>query len=527
MKRLHVNYKNNQRKILFLSIFIVFLFMGIGYSILTSELGILGKVKVVGYKEPVLALNTTTSKIFNKTLARSTVEKIEFKDSSEIPDNVIDSWDASANNDSSVIAYIQDEDNNELYELYIIGRGGVKANPNSSYAFYGFSKLTSINFGDYYNTSDVTSMYSMFRGCKTLKTIDLSSFDTSSVTNMSYMFGVDENHTTMALTTLDLSKFNTSSVTNMSHMFSGCYYLESLDVSSFNTSKVENMSYMFGSSNVNGYGIGLSSINLNHFDLNNVTNMTGIFARSKLTSFDFSNFGIGKITSMASMFRKCAYLTYINFGSIDTSNITNMQSLFSGCSSIETINISSLNTSKVTDMSNMFSGCTNLINIVFGDNFDTSSVTTMKAMFGVDQNHTTMALTTLDLSKFNTSSVTDMSYMFSGCYYLESLDLSNFNTSKVENMSYMFGSSNVNGYGLGITNLDLSTFDTGNVTNMTGMFAKSKIENLNLSSMDFTSITITNMFNGIRYNPMNIIVKDDTAKELILSVNSTANITVI
>ena len=48
------------------------------------------------------------------------------------------------------------------------------------------------------------------------------------------------------------------------------------------------------------------------------------------------------------------------------------------------------------------------------------------------------ALTSLDLSNFNTSKVTDMGDMFENCYALTSLDLSNFNTSKVTIMNSMF-----------------------------------------------------------------------------------------
>ena len=45
----------------------------------------------------------------------------------------------------------------------------------------------------------------------------------------------------------------------------------------------------------------------------------------------------------------------------------------------------------------------------------------------------------LDLSKWNTNNVTDMSYMFSGCSLLLSLpDLSKWNINNVTNMSYMF-----------------------------------------------------------------------------------------
>ena len=47
-------------------------------------------------------------------------------------------------------------------------------------------------------------------------------------------------------------------------------------------------------------------------------------------------------------------------------------------------------------------------------------------------------LASLDVPKWNTSQVTDMSWMFNGCSKLTSLDLSNFDTSKVTDMSYMF-----------------------------------------------------------------------------------------
>ncbi len=53
------------------------------------------------------------------------------------------------------------------------------------------------------------------------------------------------------------------------------------------------------------------------------------------------------------------------------------------------------------------------------------------------------ALTSLDLSNFDTSKVTDMHDMFSGCEALTSLDLSNFDTSKVTDMSGMFSDCEV------------------------------------------------------------------------------------
>ena len=66
-------------------------------------------------------------------------------------------------------------------------------------------------------------------------------------------------------------------------------------------------------------------------------------------------------------------------------------------------------------------------------------VTDMSGMF-----YNCYALTSLDLSHFNTSNVTDMSDMFNGCSSLTSLDLSGWNTSNVTDMSDMFnGCSNL------------------------------------------------------------------------------------
>ena len=48
-----------------------------------------------------------------------------------------------------------------------------------------------------------------------------------------------------SLKSADLSSFNTTNVNNMESMFNGCSSLESLDLSSFNTTNVNNMDYMF------------------------------------------------------------------------------------------------------------------------------------------------------------------------------------------------------------------------------------------------------------------------------------------
>ena len=122
----------------------------------------------------------------------------------------------------------------------------VYAPANSSYLFaYSYNPsgnypLCEIDFGDGFNTSNVTNMSSMFSNCISLTSLDLSSFNTSNVTDMCRMFGGCQN-----LTSLDLSSFNTSNVTDMSYMFSNCISLTSLDLWSFSSNSLTNFGWTF------------------------------------------------------------------------------------------------------------------------------------------------------------------------------------------------------------------------------------------------------------------------------------------
>ena len=148
-------------------------------------------------------------------------------------------------------------------------------------------------------------------------------------------------------------------------------------------------------------------------------------------------------------------------------------------STLTTIDLSNFDTSNVTDMSNMFVECSNLTSLDVSG-FNTGNVTDMHQMFYNCKN-----LTSLDVSNFDTSNVTNMNYMFSRCSGLTSLDLSNFDTGNVTNMSGMFNECN------NLTSLDLSNFDTSNVTNMSNMFDSC----YSLASLDLSNFDTSNVIN--------------------------------
>ena len=299
-----------------------------------------------------------------------------------------------------------------------------------------------------------------FYDCKSLRSIDLSGLDTSSVTDMSGMF-----YGCISLASLDLSSLDTSQVTGMYDMFYGCISLASLDLSSLDTSQVTGMSYMFYNCS------SLASLDVSGLDTSNVTDMGGMFSGcSSLSSLDLSSFDTSNVISMYSyvysfdltwvnggMFSGCSSLSSLDLSSFDTSSVTSMSSMFYNCSSLSSLDVSSFDTSQVMDMSGMFRGCTSLASLDVSS-FDTSKVTNMSGMFG------NCPIQTLELSSFETSQVTNASSMFSGCSSLKSLDLSGFATPKVADMSSMFDGCT------SLASLDISHFDTSSASNMGNMF---------------------------------------------------------
>ncbi len=160
--------------------------------------------------------------------------------------------------------------------------------------------------------------------------------------------------------------------------------------------------------------------------------------------------------------------------------------LFYNLSKLTTLDMSVFDTSKVTNMNSMFYNCSSLTSLDVGS-FNTTKVTAMASMFSYCKN-----LTSLDLSNFNTSQVTNMGLMFYNCSSLTSLNLSNFNTLNVTDMNYMFYNCKT------LTSLNVSGFNTSNVTNMSSMFNTcSALTSLDVSG--FNTANVTNMY-GMFYN---------------------------
>ena len=158
-------------------------------------------------------------------------------------------------------------------------------------------------------------------------------------------------------------------------------------------------------------------------------------------------------------------------------NVISCDAMFNKMKNITSIDLSKFDSSKVIQANYMFAECTSLKYINFS-NINTSQITTMNHMF-----YGCKSLEFLDLIDFNTSSVTNMNYMFQNCQNLKFIDLKSFDTSLVTDMGNMFQSCN------SLKSLDLTNFFTPSLTLISNMFYECySLEYLNIKNLDVSNV---------------------------------------
>ena len=281
-------------------------------------------------------------------------------------------------------------------------------NENSKGMFQWFTKMETIDLAGF-DTSDVTSMNTMFYMMNSLKNIDVSGFNTSKVIDMNSMF--DQ---TGVIEELNLSSFDTSNVTDMKWMFFWLPKVKKLDLTNFDTSRVTNMYGMFDAmTEVSEIKFGAN------FNTRNVTNMGRMFARmSSIQSLDLSSFNTGNVTTMNDMFNLMTSLTHIDFGAnFDTSNVTDMTGMFYQSTSLVNLDLSHFNTRKVKSMNSMFSQMSGLT-ILDISNFETPSLEDAGSMFAIDPGFSDNLEKIYVNQDFDTSKLTTSANMFIRRYKL-------------------------------------------------------------------------------------------------------------
>ena len=140
-----------------------------------------------------------------------------------------------------------------------------------NFMFYNCSSLTELDCSSF-ETSSNPSVNSMFENCTSLTALDVSNF--SSVSTLQRTF-----KNCRSLTSLDCSSFNTSSVGNMKETFRSCGSngTHLINVSGWDTSSVTTMYYMFANMNTLTDVIGIED-----FNIESVTSTNFFIAHSTL-----------------------------------------------------------------------------------------------------------------------------------------------------------------------------------------------------------------------------------------------------
>ncbi|MDC3238388.1 BspA family leucine-rich repeat surface protein, partial [Flavobacteriaceae bacterium] len=194
----------------------------------------------------------------------------------------------------------------------------------------------------------------------------------------------------------NLSSWDTSNVTNMSRMFTNNLLLSSdnQNFNSWDTSKVTDMSYMFESTDYMNPQIA-------SWDVSSVTNMANMFNDCRLFNQAIGSWDVSSVTNMSSMFSRADYFNQ-NIGSWNTSSVTNMSAMFKE-TDVFNQNLNSWDVSKVTNISYMFKSAPRFNGNI--SSWDTSSVTDMRQMFD------SASMFNQDIGNWNVSSVANGSSM--------------------------------------------------------------------------------------------------------------------
>ena len=283
----------------------------------------------------------TSAFLGNSSIQRQNIESVTFVSGIEGAAN--NKWDVSAAQDGSIWAWYT---GSGPYQVYIGSDEFMCANQDSRYLFsyIGYASNSTatnvINGLEYLNIITATNMSYMFNYCGYQKMTSLNlgnNFDTTNVTNMAGMF---QNCGQTKMTSINLgTQFYTSKVTDMSNMFNGCGQTELITFSlgsNFDTTKVTNMSGMF-----QNFAHKLGILNLGtQFYTSEVTDMSNMFngcGQNAMTTLTLgTNFDTTKVTNMSQMFKDFAKsstgMTSLDLGdSFYTTSVTDMTRMFNGC----------------------------------------------------------------------------------------------------------------------------------------------------------------------------------------------------
>lgn len=322
---------------------------------------------------------------------------------------------------------------------------------------------------------------SMFESAFSFVGSGLDSWNTSGISNMSYMFNLCSSFNT------SLNNWDISNVTTLRGIFNGCTVFNQ-SLSNWNTSKVTDMNSVFSSTARYGSG---TNVSLTGWNVSNVIDFSNMFFFCTNFNSSLSGWAPGANTAgttCQNMFFSASNFTGSGLETWDCSKITNMQNMFR--SSKFNADISGWNVGNVTNMEATFAE-----NGFFNKSLNNWNVTKCTTVGGMFDRASNFNGSLSGWAPGASGAGCTCQTMFNACTAFQGSGLSTWNTSKVTNMGGMF--ENASRLGSGII-LDLSGWDVSKCTNFLSTFYNATQFNGNVSGWKIgtsgTNINCNQMF---------------------------------
>ena len=255
--------------------------------------------------------------------------------------------------------------NNTEIEMKLITKPGKMTNCSYLFSSRSFQNPYSIKSLDLteFDTSNVTTMERMFEYLQ-IKEIDVSNFDTSNVTSLSYTFSNIQQENYDDVNIIGLDKWNTKKCTNLAGLFFQARITENSikGVEGWDTSNVTSLSWTFARTYTFN---GLRDLDLSNWNTEKVTSMYGLFESADFKSLNLNNWNTAKVKIFERMFEGCK-CQELDVSEFNISSATDMDRMFLSSSKLKTIYCSNdwAKQNPGVSSTNMFKSSKNLVGAV-------------------------------------------------------------------------------------------------------------------------------------------------------------------
>ena len=320
--------------------------------------------------------------------------------------------------------------------------------------FDGCSSMTSVSLGDW-NMSNNKSCKNMFRNCSSLTSVSIKmQTDTLCATTESMFEGCTN------ITSISLGTWNMAANTTMLKMFKNCSSLT--DIMSFETKTLTNVQ------NMNELYYGCTSLGKNDDSVSFSVNMPSclyanyvFYGCTSLNEVSMNDANFGSCTQAKQLFAGCTSLTKVYMERVHFDSCTDLSNMFQNCSSLTHIYMENIHMNKVTNLNFLM---VNTLKYLYLPHAELNSVTSLKELF---KNKT--ALTEVDFSNVELPACTTCELMFYGCTSLTTVSMNNFKTSLADGTGISYKSMFQGCTSL--TNLvDMTGWETSYISDISFMF---------------------------------------------------------